>query len=59
MDSLATESLLNALLECFEKLDIDFLEVVTIDGEDGYREITNSDVLTVWETFFCSAIVKL
>lgn len=59
MDSLATESLLNALLECFEKLDIDFLEEVTIDGEDGYREITNSDVLTVWETFFCSAIVKL
>ena len=59
MDSLATESLLNALLECFEKLDIDFLEEVIIDGEDGYREITNSDILTVWETFFCSAIVKL
>lgn len=59
MDSLATESLLNALLECFEKLDIDFLEEVIIDGEDGYREITNSDILTVWEAFFCSAIVKL
>lgn len=59
MDSLATESLLNALLECFKKLDIDFLEEVTINGEDGYRKITNSDVLTVWETCFCSAVVKL
>ena len=59
MDSLATESLLNALLECFGKLDIDFLEKVTIDGEDGYRKITNSDVVTVWETYFCSAVVKL
>ena len=59
MDRLATESLLNALLECFEKLDINFLEEVTIDGEDGYRKITNSDVVTVWETYFCSAVVKL
>ncbi len=59
MDSLATGSLLNALLECFKKLNIDFWEEVTIDGEDGYQKIIKSDVATVWETFFCSAMVKL
>ncbi len=59
MDSLATQSLLNALLECFENLNIDFLVESTINGEDGYQRIINSDVVTVWETYFCSAIVKL
>ena len=56
---MATESLLNALLECFEKLDIDYLEKVTIDGEDGYQIISNNDIVTIWETYFCSAMVKL
>ncbi len=59
MENMATESLLNALLECFEKLDIDYLEKVTIDGEDGYQIISNNDIVTIWETYFCSAMVKL
>lgn len=59
MDSLTTGSLLNALLECFKKLNIDFWEEVTIAGEDGYQKIIKSDVATVWETFFCSAVVLL
>ena len=59
MENMANESLLNALLECFEKLDIDYVENVTIDGEDGYQIISNSDIVTIWETYFCSAMVKL
>lgn len=59
MGGMPTESLLNALFECFEKLNIDFLKEVTINGEDGYQKQTSSDVVDVWETFFCSAIVKL
>lgn len=57
--SIAEESLLSALLECFDKLGIDYLEEMEINGESGYQKVSSRNIVTIWEVVFCSAIVSL
>ena len=52
-------NLFEALWKCLEELRLDFLEEIEENGKKGYQIPASHDIVTLWETYFCSEMVQI